>query len=187
MANSFELDVVKFLLGMERVTVADVAEATELSAEFRIPLLAAMLRSQIIQPKELTLASEAVHALTKREVSYDKAVEIYQVALQRGLTFSEVHSQKAPAPAAVSADPEQTRIGSLLVAAKVISEHQLQSALNMCAWRDMYIGQALVEAKAISGELLGKALQVQSKLRVGVFNFQQAVYALQLEPVRATA
>lgn len=193
MPSAFEYEVIKFLLAVERLTVGDLADATDVAAQFQIPFLSALLRSQFVQPMELSIATEAVQAIAAEQVTHARAVELFESAVQKGLTFSETlasanarqtafykgftpASVQAPLLSVVPEDP--TRLGELLITAKFISRKQLQTALAMCAWQDVFIGQALVNSKAITRRLLDCALQCQIKLRSGALKLDEAVFAL---------
>lgn len=194
MPSSFEYEVIKFLLAVERITVVDIADATDVAAEFKIPFLSALLRSQFVQPIELSVATEAVHAMTAKQVDEHRAAELFESALQKGLTFTQAlaeskHAERAdqcksfsptsgqaPLLSVVPEDP--TRLGELLIAAKFISRKQLETALAMCAWQDVFIGQALVSAKAITRKMLDDVLECQQRLRAGFLKIDEVIFAL---------
>jgi hypothetical protein len=182
MPSSFEHQVIEFLLSVRRITVMDLANATDTAAKYQVTYLAALLRDRFVLPTELSLATEAVQAILAGEMDRAAAERSFELALQKGLTLTEAfegsrNSKPAAKPTQAELD-ERTRLGRLLVSSKIITEKQLETALAICAWQNVYLGEALVYINAISRKLLANVLSCQTSVRAGLLNLDEAFFAL---------
>lgn len=100
MHKGSEFYIAKFLVAVGRLKVCDVAEATDVAAACSIRFSSALLQQNYVQARELTLAADAVRAMEESNVGHETARVLFEMAMQRGISFHEAMTEASSKPAA---------------------------------------------------------------------------------------
>jgi tetratricopeptide (TPR) repeat protein len=141
----------------------------------------------VISQQNLRAALEAQSLLRDGVVDSFKAFKALSIASSEGLTFDQALLQMAPrGPQSVSGD-RTSKLGELLLAAGVVSEQVLERAQKKGMETGEPLGVVLVSEGIVTETFLDAALELQVRVRDGMFSREQAIFALKQDPRKLLA
>ncbi len=137
----------------------------------------------VLTPENLRAALEAQSLLRDGVVDSSEAFKALSIASSAGLTF-----EQALAPDDAKKRPKKicplitSKLGKLLLAAGVLEAPVLARAQKKVLSTGEPLGVVLVSEGLLSESFLDAALELQVRVRDGMFSREQAIFALQQDP-----
>ncbi len=183
-----ELPIGEILVRAGLVTQSQMDEAVR-EAGTRARLLGKTLVSRgVVSQQNLRAALEAQSLLRDGVVDSFKAFKALSIASAQGLTFEKALRQMTPQDGPQSMPGERTsKLGELLLAAGVVSAPVLERAQNKGLATGEPLGVVLVSEGIVSESFLDAALELQVRVRDGMFSRDQAIFALRQDPRKLLA
>ncbi|MGD9682853.1 MAG: hypothetical protein AB7W16_16810 [Candidatus Obscuribacterales bacterium] len=153
------------------VNPEDMAEALRKSQLLNLPLGRCLLLSGLVGSALLETAVNAQRFLRAGKLSREDAIMAVTRAWEREQKRSGEETKVYPSVSSI-------KLGELLSASHIISEPQLEYAIEVGLRSGLPIGQSLTELGLISEEILAAALAVQSMVIEGELDPLGAAYAL---------
>ena len=151
----------------------EVEESITRAKTLGLPFGRCLLLSGSINPSLLELAINAQRLVRQRKISKEEAVEALESARER----LEVAPDRI-GPVYQQPPVKSIRLGELLMLAGIISEVQLQYAVEMGLLHNLPLGQVLHDVGLISSKTLENALLLQKMVSNGSLKPLESVYAL---------
>jgi hypothetical protein len=138
-----------------------------------------------LKPEQLKAALQAQSLLRDGIVDSFKALKALSIACTFNKSFEEALYEVTPqAVAAASMTSATCKLGELLVSAAVIDTATLEDAHRRSEERGEPLGVVLVADGILSESYLDAALELQVRVRDGMFSREQAIAALKQDPRR---
>lgn len=158
----------ELLLSADHLSSMQVDIALKASDSSGLPLGRVLVLLSKLSEPSLDLALNL-----QREVRFgkvDRAVAVDQLRKEKVLFSAEGRDGDA--------DDKRLRIGELLIASNLLSEADVQSAVEMAKANDKMMGEVLIEMGWVSPELLTAALRLQEMVWSGGISIYRATSAL---------
>jgi tetratricopeptide (TPR) repeat protein len=183
-----ELPIGEILVRAGLVNQSQMDEAVK-EAGTRARLLGKTLVSRgVISQENLRAALEAQSLLRDGVIDSFKAFKALSVAAAGGLTFDQALVQMTPKNGPKKLPAERTsKLGELLLAAGVLNEKVLEKAQKKGMATGEPLGVVLVSEGILSESFLDAALELQVRVRDGMFSREQAIFALKQDPRKLLA
>ena len=147
-----------------------------------------LVASGVLTPENLRAALEAQSLLRDGVIDSFKAFKALSIASSAGLTFEQALAQMTPKNSPKSAPAEGTsKLGELLLAAGVLDAQVLNRAQKKVLATGEPLGVVLVGEGLLTEQFLDAALELQVRVRDGMFSREQAIFALQQDPRKLLA
>jgi len=183
-----ELPIGEILVRAGLVNQSDMDEAVK-EAGTRARLLGKTLVARgAITAETLRAALEAQSLLRDGVLDSFNALKALSIASASGQTFEQALTQIAPKnnPRRPATD-RTSKLGELLLAAEVLDEEALQKAQKKGLITGEPLGVVLVSEGILSETFLDAALELQVRVRDGMFSREQAIFALKQDPRKLLA
>ena len=185
-----ELPIGEILVRAGLITPRQLETAVE-EAGTRARLLGKTLVNHgVLSPDTLRAALEAQSVLRDGVVDSFKAFKALSIAAASCVDFATALAQVSPVPA--SNDPLKkkeptSKLGELLLAADVLDAKTLQTAQQQVLATGEPLGVILVSGGHLTESFLDAALELQVRVRDGMFSREQAIFALKQDPRKLLA
>jgi signal transduction histidine kinase len=161
-----------------------LADAFEVCFATGLPLGRVLVLRQVL-PEVVAYAALTAQVLMREgRLTRQQSLEVVR----------EAKSRSGSTPSAMRLDfgrfgggEQKIRIGELLIAAGIVAEIDLVSAVERAIVEERPIGQVLINAGLITTELLQSALVIQHKVNARTIKLPDAVRMLKGEPLRVSA
>jgi tetratricopeptide (TPR) repeat protein len=178
-----ELPIGEILVRAGLVNQSQMDEAVK-EAGTRARLLGKTLVSRgVVSQANLRAALEAQSLLRDGVIDSFKAFKALSIAASNGLTFEQALAEMVPKNSQKRSPAERTsKLGELLLAAGVLDEEVLEKAQKKGMATGEPLGVVLVSEGLLNESFLDAALELQVRVRDGMFSREQAIFALQQDP-----
>jgi tetratricopeptide (TPR) repeat protein len=142
----------------------------------------------VLSPDTLRAALEAQSVLRDGVVDSFKAFKALSIAAANGVDFATALAQISPVSPNPKPTKEQTsKLGELLLAADVLDAKTLEAAQQKVLSTGEPLGVILVADGHLKESFLDAALELQVRVRDGMFSREQAIFALRQDPRKLLA
>ncbi len=164
----------EFLVATGSISPSQIAETIAMAANTGLPLGRALVLSKLISQQNLEAALRLQTIYRSSKIPLAVAVEAYRYCVRDGLSPEQGLARAGFKGQIIS----YSKLGTLLVDAKLISKKQLEDAQKTSYETGMQLGKMLCFTGAISEEILARALDIQRKMRDEEINKDQALAEL---------
>jgi len=141
-----------------------------------------------VSPENLRAALEAQSLLRDGVIDSFKAFKALSAAASNNLSFAEALLYITPKNTPRSSAVERTsKLGELLLAAEVLDEKTLEQAQKKGLATGEPLGVVLVSEGILTESFLDAALELQVRVRDGMFSREQAIFAMKQDPRKLLA
>lgn len=167
-----DVKIGELLVAVGVVTSGDLQEAIQIAKRMNLPIGRVIVMSGVITEGNLQYALEAQSLIKDSLLDFDTAVKALESAYktQRSLQDALVDLRWAPRKDVVS-----NKLGELLLDSDMVSQAQLDLALQTSFESGMPLGGTLVLQGVLSAQLLPMVLNAQEQIRDGKVSRNQAV------------
>jgi hypothetical protein len=160
------------LVSVGVVTSGDLQEAIQIAKRMNLPIGRVIVMSGVITEGNLQYALEAQSLIKDGLLDYDTAINALKnaYASQRSLQDALVDLRWAPRK-----DVSSNKLGELLMDSNMVTQAQLDQALQASFESGMPLGGTLVLQGVLSAQLLPMVLNAQEHIREGKVSRTQAV------------
>lgn len=157
------------------VNEGDLMTALELGLVRETPLGQVLVQAGLVTRPVLDAALKLQHMVAQGALSSLQAAEALRQVATKGTSISQAVAELG----LLRSDPSETiRLGELLKAAGVVSEEDIDKAVDLSTKNSALVGKMLLVTGMIDEPLLHAALRCQFLLREGFLKMDQAVVAL---------
>ena len=185
-----ELPIGEILVRAGLITQDQLEVAVE-EAGTRARLLGKTLVNHgVLSPDTLRAALEAQSVVRDGVVDSFKAFKALSIAAANGVDFATALAQISPVPTAKDLNTKKeptSKLGELLLAADVLDAKTLQAAQQKVLSTGEPLGVVLVGDGHLTESFLDAALELQVRVRDGMFSREQAIFALKQDPRKLLA
>ena len=136
-----------------------------------------------LKPEQLRAALQAQSLLRDGIVDSFKALKALGIACSFDKSFEDA-LQQIGTDVTASADEPTCKLGEMLINAGIIEESEMQAAHQKSLERGEPLGVVLVSEGLLTESYLDAALELQVRVRDGMFSREQAIAALKQDPRR---
>ncbi|MBS1991114.1 MAG: hypothetical protein JSS83_11380 [Cyanobacteria bacterium SZAS LIN-3] len=183
-----ELPIGEILVRAGLVNQHQMDEAVK-EAGTRARLLGKTLISRgVLSQETLRAALEAQSMLRDGVIDSFKAFKALSLAASKNLTFEQALQSITPKNEVRAVPAERTsKLGELLLAAEVLDEKTLEKAQQKGLASGEPLGVILVQEGILTESFLDAALELQVRVRDGMFSREQAIFAMKQDPRKLLA
>jgi tetratricopeptide (TPR) repeat protein len=161
--QSSDFLVGELLVKTGMISARQLDEARRLAGSKHVSLGQMLVVARAVSNKDLTVIVDAQTAVRDRMVDINSAVEVVKIACRSGISFNEALQGRLTLTN--EGEVPTTKLGELLVEAKVITREQLEKAMQRSLAIGLPLGRILVLNGAINELLLTTVLEIQVRLR----------------------
>jgi hypothetical protein len=173
--EKIDLRIGELLVAAEILSEADLQEAISSAYSASLPLGRVLIMAGFCTETEFQAALQAQSLVRDSILPLEIAVKALNLVSLSPITFDEALKQLEWAAAE---DKESNRLGELLLAAEILPEEQLATAMRTSQATGLPLGRLLVSLGALSDEILATALNAQILIRSGRVTRSQAISGL---------
>lgn len=178
-----EMRIGSLLIQLGLLTDADLSEATQLAVELSLPLGKVLVMSGFLSEAQLQGIVYAQSMLKDQLITLEVAGQAIRLVSDNKLTWEDALREAGwQQPDILPAN----KLGKLLVEAEIITDAQLDAALESAQQSQLPLGRILLVWKQITDALLCSCLNAQVLLRDNKINREQAIKALKSAHQRQT-
>jgi tetratricopeptide (TPR) repeat protein len=137
-----------------------------------------------LKPEQLRAALQAQSLLRDGIVDSFKALKALGIACNFDKPFEEALQEITASSAAVQKRGSTCKLGELLIDAGIIEKEEIEAAHHKSLERGEPLGVVLVAEGLLTESYLDAALELQVRVRDGMFSREQAITALKQDPRR---
>ncbi|MGH9553884.1 MAG: hypothetical protein ACRD3W_31190, partial [Terriglobales bacterium] len=169
-----DLRLGRLLLSLELVKEDDLEHALGLSFETRLPLGKILVMTERLSDATLKTVVDAQWMLRDKLVTFEEASTAVDIAKRNRWTLADAMIVMG-CPAFTS---KGTRLGELLIASDVVAAGDLEETLNAAAQSGLPLGRVMLIMDTLPEDMLDVALKLQSDLRLGSCDAEEALEEL---------
>ncbi len=170
--ESKDVKIGELLLAVNVVTSGDLQEAIQIAKRMKLPIGRVIVMSGVITEQNLQYALEAQSLIRDGMLELDTAIMALSNALKHNYSLQDALAELRWAP---KKDVVSNKLGELLLDSNMVSQSQLDSALQTSFDTGMPLGGTLVLQGVLSAQLLPLVLNAQEQIRDGKVTRSQAV------------
>lgn len=170
--NKNDVKIGELLTGVGVVTSGDLQEAIQIAKRMNLPIGRVIVMSGVITEQNLQYALEAQSLIKDGLLDKDTALASLKSCYKKGQTLQEALVEHKWAP---RQDRTTNKLGELLIDSNMVSQSQLDAALNISFETGMPLGGTLVLQGVLSAQLLPMVLTAQEQIRDGKITRNEAV------------
>ncbi len=163
------------LLAFKAIKEANLNDALKLAKRSSLPLERTLVATGLITEQEMETSLRLQTILKSTSIPISVASHAYEYVTQKNMTFEHALSQAGITGQIMS----YSKLGVLLVDAKLIEQNQFQEARKMSLQVGVPLGRMLCLMGFISPALLDLALDLQKKMREEGLTKSKAIEQLQ--------
>ncbi len=163
----------ELFVASEIISEEALEEALAKARALGLPLGRVLMLSASVTPQLLETGVNAQRFVRQNKIKKEDAIAALKAAAQRPENGATCDLQQHKQPSI-----KNIRLGELLVLAGILSEQQIEYALEMGFLNNLPIGKVLIELGLISEKTIENALQLQKLVSNGSLNPLEAVYVL---------
>lgn len=167
-----DIKIGELLTGVGVVTSGDLQEAIQIAKRMNLPIGRVIVMSGVISEQNLQYALEAQSLIRDGMLDRDTAVTALKNCYKKSQPLQEALAEQKWAP---RQDRVTNKLGELLMDSNMVSQSQLDSALNISFETGMPLGGTLVLQGVLSAQLLPMVLTAQEQIRDGKITRTEAV------------
>lgn len=171
-AESKDVKIGELLVAVGVVSSGDLQEAIQIAKRMNLPIGRVIVMSGVISEASLQYVLEAQSLVKDGLLDLDTAITALKNALSKAVTLQEALGELRWAP---KKDATSNKLGELLVDSNMVTQSQLDSALQASFDTGMPLGGTLVLQGVLSAQLLPMVLNAQEKIRDGKLTRGEAV------------
>lgn len=137
-----------------------------------------------LKPEQLRAALQAQSLLRDGIVDSFKALKALGIACNFDKPFEEALQEITACSAATAKKGSTCKLGELLIDAEIIEKEEMEAAHRKSLERGEPLGVVLVAEGLLTESYLDAALELQVRVRDGMFSREQAITALKQDPRR---
>ncbi len=173
--NKNDIKIGELLTGVGVVTSGDLQEAIQIAKRMNLPIGRVIVMSGVITEQNLQYALEAQSLIKDGLLDKETALASLKSCYKKGVTLQDALAEQKWAP---RQDRMSNKLGELLMDSNMVSQAQLDSALNTSFETGMPLGGTLVLQGVLSAQLLPMVLTAQEQIRDGKITRNEAVEQL---------
>jgi hypothetical protein len=170
-----DLRIGEFLVAAKILSEKDLEEAMKTARATGLPVGRVFIMAGYLTETEFQAAVQAQSLVRDSILPVDIAIQALKQLFQFSTSFDEA---LAAAGWNAPEDTESNKLGELLLAAEIVPQHQLESAMQTSIATGLPLGRLLVSLGTLSDEVLASALNAQTLIRSGNVPREQAVQGL---------
>lgn len=171
-SQGIDVKIGELLVAVEVVSTGDLQEAIQIAKRMNLPIGRVIVMSGVISEGNLQYALEAQSLVRDGLLDLDTAIQALRDALRNETTLQVALSNLRWAP---KKDIVSNKLGELLVDSNMVTQNQLDSALQTSFDTGMPLGGTLVLQGVLSAQLLPMVLNAQEQIRDGKITRSGAV------------
>lgn len=171
-ASGKDVKIGELLVEVGVVTNGDLQEAIQIAKRMSLPIGRVIVMSGVITEGNLQFALEAQSLIKDGLLEMDTACQALKNAYTNGKTLQEALSELRWAP---KKDAVSNKLGEILVDSNMVSQAQLDQALQSSFETGMPLGGTLVLQGVLSAQLLPMVLNAQEQIRDGRITRGEAI------------
>ncbi len=171
-AEGKDVKIGELLVAVNVVTSGDLQEAIQIAKRMNLPIGRVIVMSGVISEANLQYALEAQSLVKDGLLEFETATTALKNALTKRQTLQEALADLRWAP---KKDATSNKLGELLVDSNMVTQAQLDSALQASFDTGMPLGGTLVIQGVLSAQLLPMVLNAQEQIRDGKISRTGAV------------
>lgn len=171
-AEGRDVKIGELLVAVNVVTSGDLQEAIQIAKRMNLPIGRVIVMSGVISEANLQHVLEAQSLVKDGLLDLDTAVQALKNCLNNGTSLQTALADLRWAP---KKDVASNKLGELLVDSNMVTQAQLDQALNASFETGMPLGGTLVLQGVLSAQLLPMVLNAQEHIRDGKITRMQAV------------
>jgi len=176
--ESADIQLGRLLLNLGLISPDALEAAISTADEMSIPVGRALVIAGHLSGRQLQWTALLQALLLENVISLQKAVRVTDLMSCEGMTIQRALNCVDSSDAIQVLERNATRIGDLLTAAELISEEELEDALEKASYFGMSIGRYLSISNVISAQLLESIANLQRYVRQGRMQKADAVVAV---------
>lgn len=170
-----EMRLGNLLIQLQLLSESDLQEAAQLAVELSLPLGKVLVMSGFITDEQLQAIVHAQSMLKDQIVSIDVARSAMKIVSNQRISWEEALTAAGwQQPDVLPAN----KLGKLLVDAELLSDDDLDAALESARQSNLPLGRILLLTKRLSDAVLCSCLNAQILLRDGKISREQALKGL---------
>lgn len=167
-----DVKIGELLVAVDVVSSGDLQEAIQIAKRMNLPIGRVIVMSGVISEANLQYALEAQSLIKDGLLDFDTAVQALGACLKKGGTLQNALTDLRWAP---KKDVTSNKLGELLMDSNMVTQSQLDAALQTSFESGMPLGGTLVLQGVLSAQLLPMVLNAQEHIRDGKIDRNQAV------------
>ena len=171
-----DLKIGELLIAAEILTKNDLEEAITSAKSTTLPVGRVLIMAGFCSENEFQAALNAQSLIRDSIVPADLAIKALNLLSLRSITFDE--ALREVGWVASAEDKESNKLGELLLAANILPQEHLDTAMRTSKTTGLPLGRLLVSLGILSDEVLATALNAQILIRAGRVTRQQAINGL---------
>lgn len=171
-AEARDVKIGELLVAVGIVTTGDLQEAIQIAKRMNLPIGRVIVMSGVISEANLQFVLEAQSLVKDSLLDLDTAVQGLINAFKNQTTLQVALADLRWAP---KKDVASNKLGELLMDSNMVTQSQLDSALQTSFDTGMPLGGTLVLQGVLSAQLLPMVLNAQEQIRDGKVSRSQAV------------
>jgi hypothetical protein len=173
--EKIDLRIGELLIAAEILSDSDLQEAISSAYSASLPLGRVLIMAGFCTETEFQAALHVQSLVRDSILPLDLAVKSLNLVSLNQITFDEALKQLGWSPAE---DKESNKLGELLLAANILPQEQLDTAMRTSQATGLPLGRLLVSLGVLSEEVLATALNAQILIRAGRVTRNQAISGL---------
>jgi hypothetical protein len=162
--SSRDVKIGELLVAVDIVSSGDLQEAIQIAKRMNLPIGRVIVMSGVISEQNLAYALEAQSLIKDGLLDIDTAVAGLKNAFRKGSSLQEALADMRWAP---KKDLSSNKLGELLMDSNMVTQAQLDNALQTSFDTGMPLGGTLVLQGVLSAQLLPAVLTAQEHIREG--------------------
>lgn len=167
-----DVKIGELLVAVDIVTSGDLQEAIQIAKRMNLPIGRVIVMSGVITETNLQYALEAQSLIKDGLLDVDTAITGLKDAFKKATSLQEALANLRWAP---KKDVSSNKLGELLIDSNMVTQSQLDSALQTSFDTGMPLGGTLVLQGVLSAQLLPAVLTAQEHIREGKLTRTEAV------------
>lgn len=168
------------LIGLEFITQKDLAAVMEMATQVGMPLGRALVLSGKITDAELKIALQLHSLMRTADVPMETAKKTFKLVCYQGMSLLDALHKTGWTPS-INLPKENSRLGKLLLEAKLVTEEQLAEAQDQSHKLGLPLGRILTLMGLVSHSVMLRVIDLQSMIRLGRIPHNEALEYLRSE------
>lgn len=161
----------ELLVESDVIKSSDLTEAIQVSTRLNSPIGRVLLLSGLIDQTTLEAALDAQPLINEEKESLENVLK----ALKEVNTTGKPLSKMLPQSVGNVNSHQANKLAGLLLDSEIVSQEQLEQALNTCSEEGVPLGSALVMEGILSPSLFPSILQIQQAVQEGSITKNEAI------------
>jgi hypothetical protein len=153
----------------------DLNKSLQVAKKLDLPIGQVLISQGLLTEEQLEIALSLQQQVKSQTLSFDHASTALHLVHTQGLTGEQA---LAKVSGGGSGNETDTKLGTLLVDAGLLTDAQLEEVLKRCHDSGTQLGKQLVLSRAVSAMAVATALECQESIRLNTMTVEEALAAL---------